>query len=74
MELEGLYQLFVMDTIMAVTRYIKKPTKLLTKKSPNYAHETGDQVVMPTQQAYIFFIYQPLPSGRGINIYIYIDT
>ena len=32
--LDVLYQLFVMDTIMAVTKYSKPPTKLLTKKSP----------------------------------------
>ena len=32
-ELEYLYQLFVIDTIMAVTKYSKQPTKLSTKKS-----------------------------------------
>ena len=33
-ELNDLYQLFVTDTIMAVTKYSKQPTKLSTKKSP----------------------------------------
>ena len=33
-ELDDLYHLFVIDTIMAVTNYSKQPTKLLTKKSP----------------------------------------
>ena len=32
-ELDDLYQ-FVIDTIMAVTKYSKQPTKLSTKKSP----------------------------------------
>ena len=26
---------------------------------------------MPTQQGHIIFIYQPLPSRRGINIYVW---
>ena len=34
MELDDLYQLSVIDTIMAVTKYSKLPTKLSTKKSP----------------------------------------
>ena len=33
-ELGDLYQLFVIDSIMAVTKYSKHPTKLSTKKSP----------------------------------------
>ena len=33
-ELDDLYQLFGRDTIMAVTKYSKQPTKLSTKKSP----------------------------------------
>ena len=33
-ELDDLYQLFVIDTIMAVTNYSKQPTKLSNKKSP----------------------------------------
>ena len=33
-ELDYLYQLSGMDTIMAVTKYSKQPTKLSTKKSP----------------------------------------
>ena len=28
------YQLFVIDTIMAMTKYSKQPAKLSTKKSP----------------------------------------
>ena len=32
--LDVLYKLFVIDTIMAVTKYSKPPTKLSTKKSP----------------------------------------
>ena len=31
---DNLYQLFVIDTIVAVTKYSKQPTKLSTKKSP----------------------------------------
>ena len=33
-EFDDVYQLFGIDTIMAVTKYSKQPTKLLTKKSP----------------------------------------
>ena len=33
-ELDYIYQLFVIDTIMAVTKYSKQPTKLSTKKLP----------------------------------------
>ena len=33
-ELDDLYQLFIIDAIMAVTKYSKQPTKLSTKKSP----------------------------------------
>ena len=32
-ELDDLYQVFVIDTIMAVAKYSKQPTKLSTKKS-----------------------------------------
>ena len=32
-EIDDLYRLFVIDTIMAVTKYSKQPTKLSTKKS-----------------------------------------
>ena len=32
-EMDDLYQLFGIDTIMAVTKYSKQPTKLSTKKS-----------------------------------------
>ena len=33
-ELDDLYQLFFIDTIMAVTNYSKQPTKPSTTKSP----------------------------------------
>ena len=33
-ELDDIYQLIVIDTIMAVIKYSKQPTKLSTKKSP----------------------------------------
>ena len=33
-ELDNLYQFFVIDTIMAVTKYSKQHTKLSTKNSP----------------------------------------
>ena len=33
-ELYDIYQLFVIATIMAVTKYSKQPTKQTTKKSP----------------------------------------
>ena len=33
-ELDNPYQLFVIDTIMAVTKHSKQHTKLSTKKSP----------------------------------------
>ena len=33
-ELDDIYQLFVINTIMAVTKYSKQPTKLSTRKSP----------------------------------------
>ena len=33
-ELDDFYQLFGIDTIMAVTKYSKQRTKLSTKKSP----------------------------------------
>ena len=33
-QLDELYQLFGIDTIMAVTKYSKQPTMLSTKKSP----------------------------------------
>ena len=32
---------------------------------------TKQGYIMPTQQGYIIFIHRPLPSLRGINIYIY---
>ena len=32
-EFDDIYQLFLIDTIMAVTKYSKQPTKLSTKKS-----------------------------------------
>ena len=35
-ELYDLYQLFCIDTIMAVTKYSKQHTKLSTKKSPKF--------------------------------------
>ena len=34
-ELDDLYQVFSIDTIMAVTYYSKQHTKLSTKKPPN---------------------------------------
>ena len=33
---------------------------------------TKQGYITPTQQEYIIFINQPLPSRRGINIHIYI--
>ena len=33
-EFDDRYQLFFIDTLMAVTNYSKQPTKLSTKKSP----------------------------------------
>ena len=35
MALDDIYQLLGIDTIVAVTKYSKQPTKLSTKKSPN---------------------------------------